>query len=456
MDYTCLIELILLFGLYITICKLLSNQTCDSQVIAPLMSREIMTDTINVSLSLSKLSITSRMQIPREICNVSNQDGEVTNRYIKPSKQMSPLSSTKTKWVVRCELDSSPEDHGLVPVAIESELHIPNAIVGHNLEHGTSVLAAAFVALRLICISLAEGGLPKSELDQLSTDDIEILGVTLTYLMACPTRSYAEELVNSINETGKLVNSKWKMFESTNVTVYLPARDHTVNFYLKTDLDHCKWQGDAPVPGMIDQASRIVRIEAKLGLVFLRQRSLTTVAKWQSAYEDGLYAKLFDETVRKSLRLGDQLRHKLPRQEVYQRLTATEARLLGDYIHGADPRQFESVVKSMSPNKRFSELRLSILKTANVDIDIPWRDHTKLRCFELEGQLRYPGDYHPSDEHAPWCFCQNNWNELVEKMKTAYEKAFNSTFAKAVFCLSFVPVLVFSLIAGKLYEVSLL
>jgi hypothetical protein len=395
------------------------------------------------------------MQIPREICNVSNQDGEVTNRYVKPSKQKSPLSSTKTKWIVRCKLDSSPEDQGLVPVAIESELHIPNAIVGHNLEHGTSVLAAAYVALRLICISLAESGLPRSELDLLSTDDISILGVTLTYLIACPTRSCAEELVNSINETGKLVNSKWKTFESTNMTVYLPARDHTVNFYLKTDLDHCKWQGDAPVTGMIDQALRIVRIEAKLGLVFLRKRGLTTVANWRYAYEERLYAKLFDETVRKSLRLGDQLRHKLPRQEVYQRLTATEARLLDDYIHGVDPRQFESVIKSMSPNKRFSELRLNILKTANVDIDIPWKDHTKLRCFELEEQLRYPGDYHPSEEHAPWCFCQRNWDGLVEKIEIAYENAFNSALAKVAFCLPFISVLMFCLMAGNLCEVSL-
>lgn len=431
MDYTCLLELIQLYGLYITICYLLSNLISNSQVIYPIMSREIMTDTINVSLSLSKLSVASRMQIPREICNVSNQDGEVTNRYVKPSKQKSPLSATNTKWVVRCELDSSPEDHGLVPVAIESELHIPNAIVGHNLEHGTSVLAAAYVALRLICISLAESGLPRSELDLLSTDDISILGVTLTYLIACPTRSYAEELVNSISDTGKLVNSNWNMYESANVTVYLPARDHTVNFYIKTDLDHCKWQGDAPVQRMVDQALRIVRIEAKLGLVFLRKRGLTTVANWRYAYEEGLYAKLFDETVRKSLRLGDHLRHKLPRQEVYQRLTATEARLLDDYIHGADPRQFESVIKSMSPNKRFSELRLNILKTANVDIDIPWKDHTKLRCFELEEQLRYPGDYHPTEEHAPWCFCQNNWDGLVEKMGGAYENAFNSAAAKA-------------------------
>lgn len=382
-----------------------------------------MTDTIRVRLSLDKLSIASREQVPREICNVSNQDGEVTNRYVKPSKQKSPMSSTKTKWIVRCELDSSPEDLGLIPVAMEAELHIPNAIVGHNLEHGTSVLAAAYAALGLIRISLAEGGLPRSELDLLSTDDISILGVTLTYLMECPTRNHAEELVNAINVTGKLVKAKWEMFESTNMTVYLHARDYTVNFYLKTDLEHCKWQGNAPVPGMIDQASRIVRIEAKLGLVFLRERGLTTVASWRYAYEEDLYAKLFDATVRKSLRLGDQLRHKLPRAEVFQRLTPTESRLLHDYIQGSDPRQFASVVKSQTPNKRFSELRLAILKVAKVDIDIPWKDHTKLRCFELEEQLRYPGDYYPSDDHAPWCFCQNNWIRLRDQIDAAYEDA---------------------------------
>ena len=389
-----------------------------------------MTDTIKVSLSLSKLSMPSRMQVPREICNVSNQDGEVTGRYVKPSKQRSPMSSTRIKWIVRCEHDSSPEDYGLIPVAIDAELHIPNATVGHNLEHGTSVFAAAHAALGLICISLAESELPKSELDLLSTDDISILGVTLTYLMNCTTRNCAEELLNSISETGKLLNPNCKMFMSTNETVYLPARDHIIIFYLKTDLEHCKWQDNAPVSGMIDQASRIVRIEAKLGLGYLRQRGLTTVDSWRYAYERGLYAKLFDETVRKSLRLGDQLRHKLPRAEVYNRLTATEARLLRYYIQGCDPRKFPSVVNSLAPNKRFSELRLGILKVAKVDIDIPWKDHTKLRCFELDEQLRYPGDYHPSEEHAPWCFCQSNWIRLRDQIDAAYEDAINSAKAK--------------------------
>jgi hypothetical protein len=382
-----------------------------------------MTDTIKIKLNLSKLSPDVRLEIPVHICSVSTLSGEAKDRYVKPSKQRSDMSATKTKWIVRCELDETPAQRGLIPVSIESELHIPNAIVGQNLEHGTSVFAAACAALELVRIWLAKGGLPKAELDRLSIDDISIEGVTLTYLVVCQTRVAAEELINSINETGKVLNPNWKMFESSNVTVYLPARDHTVNFYLKTDFEHCKWQDDAPIPAMIEQASRIVRIESKLGLVFLRKRNLTRVDSWRDSYKDGQYKRLFDETVRKSLRLADRLRHKMPREEVYKQLTPTEARLLRGYIDGDDPHQFDSVVESMNPNKRRSELRLRILESANVDIDIPWKDHKRLRCFELDAQLRYPGDYRPIEVHIPWCFCQANWDKLREKMKIAYEKA---------------------------------
>ena len=53
-----------------------------------------------------------------------------------------------------------------------------------------------------------------------------------------------------------------------------------------------------------------------------------------------------------------------------------------------------------SKANRFYELRRKILDVANIDIDIPWVDHVRLRCFDLYDKLYYPDDYQPSVDHA--------------------------------------------------------
>jgi hypothetical protein len=158
---------------------------------------------------------------------------------------------------------------------------------------------------------------------------------------------------------------------------------------------------------------------------------LLALNSWRNAYELGLYKTLFNETVVKFLRLNKGgLRHKEPREEVYARLTPTEAVLLRGYNAGRDPRKFKSVTESKNPGNRYSELRLAILAVAKVDIGIAWVDHVKLRCFELAPQLQYPGDYHPSDAHASWCFCQTNWPTRLADLRTKYEAALAAAIHK--------------------------
>jgi hypothetical protein len=299
------------------------------------------------------------------------------------------------------------------------------------------VFAAGVAALELQRIWMAESGLPRHELDKLTTADVTLRGVTITYLNVCLTPEAANALMESIKVTGKILNPKCQAWDSTNLTVTLPARDHTVKFYIKTDLEHCKWEDGAPVADFVEQALHIVRIEVVLGERFLKAKKLLTLDSWRTAYEKGVYETIYNETVRKSLRLdgkklykktperaGRPLRHKAPREEVYTRLTPAAAGLLHEYIEdGRDPRKFKNVVESKNPAKRLSELRREILEIADIDIDIPWKKHILLRCFELADQLRYPGDYHPADERAVWCFCQANWAATWERMRQRYGAA---------------------------------
>lgn len=388
-----------------------------------------MTDSIKTSLSLSKLSPLVRKDIYAKLCTVCTPWGEVTERYSKPSFQQSAMTETKTQWVVWCESDP---DLGPVPSQIDADLNIPNATVGHNLVHGCSVYAAGKAALGLQRIWMAASGLPGHELDLLTTADVSLRGVTLTYLHLCASKVEAENLVESIYQTARVLHpNQCELRSSTNDTVIIRRGTYTIKVYIKTNLKHCAFPEGAPVAELVEQALRTVRIEVVVGLRFLKSLDRVELDQWRDAYARGVYEQIYNATVRKTLRLDDGLRHRAPREEVYDRLTPTEAQLLRGYIDGRDPRKFGSVVESRSPAKRYSALHRQILKKAKVDISIPWADHVKLRCFELADPLHYPGDCHPEGAAAPWCFCQGNWRKAQDGLGEKYEAALVSAHERA-------------------------
>jgi len=393
-----------------------------------------MTDSIKTVLSLAKIPEFVRMDVPANICNVNNAWGVRKQQYTKPSRQPSALVDTDTKWVVRCAAGTADMEGYLVPASIDANLNIPNAVTGQNVVHGTSVFAAGVAALHLQKIWLAEAGIPREWLDLLGTDDVKLNGTTITYTFPFTDREWAENMVDAIMATGKVLYGKDCLsWHSGNDTVIIPGRDFTIVVYVKSDLSHCAWVDGAPVASITAAAEHIVRIEVKLGAPFLKKRGWTSLESWRDAYARGHYEKVFNETVRKALRLtGERLRHKAPRPEVFEMLTPTEAEVLRGYLAEPpiDPRESKTVTESASPTKRYYELRKPILKHARIDIGIPWTEHVKLRCFELEDTLVYPGDFHPTDEHAAWSFCESNWGALLERLIGAYGDAVTVAEAK--------------------------
>jgi hypothetical protein len=379
-----------------------------------------MTDSIRVVLDLTKMTRQARMDIDATIGRDVSPLGVVKREYDKLSTQKSPMSDAKTSWRVRTELI----DRQFVPTKIEANFNIPNAVTGQNVVHGTSVFAAAVSAFYILKIWMAASGVPGAELDKLTLADLRIAGVTLSYPQECAGLTDACSLVQAVRDVGRALHGdKCTVLSSSNDTVYIDRGDYELTIYNKTDLSHCAFKKGTPVFALRALSPTIVRIEVKLGARFLQKRVLTSVESWRHAYAEGRYEQLFNELVRGTLRLDDHLRCKAPRPEVFAKLTALEAHILRGYLRGRDPRVAKTVLTSARPANRFYELRRSLTEKSQVDIDIPWALHKKLRSGELAERLIYRGDSDPAPTNANWAFSRSSWDNLLRTMHALYQQA---------------------------------
>jgi hypothetical protein len=63
-----------------------------------------MTDSLKLSLDLTKLPLNARLQIPLVVgSEINPRSGELLSRKLKPTKGFSPMSNTRTWWLVRSE-----------------------------------------------------------------------------------------------------------------------------------------------------------------------------------------------------------------------------------------------------------------------------------------------------------------------------------------------------------------
>ncbi|MGF6182726.1 hypothetical protein ABIB42_003762 [Massilia sp. UYP32] len=379
-----------------------------------------MTDSIRISLDLTKMSTQARMVVDGTVTQDFNPKGRVKRTYDKASTQKSPMSDAKTYWRVRTEQIGNQ----VVPYKVEANLNIPNAVAGQNVLHGTSVFASAVSALYFLKIWMAESGVPGNELDKLTLTDVRLLGVTLSYPQHCVDRADASELVRAIGDLGRILyGDKCVVLSSSNETVYLERRDYMLTIYNKTNLAHCAFKESTPVSSLQAVSPTIVRTEVKLESRYLQENGLTSVERWRNAYAERRYEQLFNELVRRTLRLDDRLRYKAPRPEVFSRLSALEAHILRGYLRGLDPRAAKTVLTSSRPAARFHELRKSLMHKSQVDIDIPWSLHRKLRSAELGERLSYSGDFDSAPKDVDWVFSQSSWDGLRGTMYELYEQA---------------------------------
>lgn len=380
-----------------------------------------MTDSLKISLDLTKLPLHARQEVPLRIGMDHDQFGEIFFRGPKPTKHFSPMSGTKTKWIVRAEKTPVNGAWMDVATAIHADLNLPNALMGQNLEHGTSVFAAGVGALWLLKIWLARAGVDRMALDKLGLADVVLRSVTLTYLIECLSEAEAKALVHDLRITAQILSSRTESYESTNETVKMPTKAGALSSYHKTLLKYCKFLEGAPTAGIVEANRLLVRLESKISATYLAKVGMTSLLSWRDAYAEGLYEQYFQNTVLEPLHLD--LRHNRPRPEALSRLTPMERRFAEFYLAAGRPQDFPNVAGSAFPTQTLSKLRTVVRKKLKIDTDIPWTKHQELRCFTLKDRLQYPGDYCPPTDRAAWCFCRESWPATLQRLQDCFEQA---------------------------------
>jgi hypothetical protein len=378
-----------------------------------------MTDSLKITLDLKKLPLHARRKVPLRFGMDFDQMWKPLARGLRPTKQFSPMSGTKMKWVVGAQNLLVEDEWVDVATVIHADLNLPNALVGQNLEHGTSVFAAGVAAFWLLKIWLARAGVDRLSLDKLGLADVLLRSVTLTYLIECLTEAEAQALVDDLCLTVKILSSRAETYESTNKTLKMPTSAGALGAYLKTLLKYCKFLEGAPTAGIMGANRKIVRLESKISAAYLGKVGMTSLLSWRDAYAEGLYELFCEKTVLEPLHLD--LRHNRPRPEAMNRLTPMERQFVEFYLAAGKPQDFPNVAGSAFPTQTLSKLRTAVRKKLKIDTDIPWTKHQELRCFTLKDRLQYPGDYCPPTDRAAWCFCRESWPATLQRLQDCFE-----------------------------------
>lgn len=105
---------------------------------------------------------------------------------------------------------------------ITADLNVPATLVGHHFEYGTSVFASGRAALELARIELARielarSGIPKEELDKLSTAHVSLQKITVTYLLSFASQAEITTLLGDMGRFAKLLglNIERNLFANT-------------------------------------------------------------------------------------------------------------------------------------------------------------------------------------------------------------------------------------------------
>lgn len=379
-----------------------------------------MTDSIKPCLDLRPMPEDARREV--QVYHAQTQDKgnrNVGDRYTKAISATSPLTATgmqiKTYW------------EGDAPHFVQSQivaaLNIPNAIYGHNCEHGTSVFAAGVAGLQLLKIWMARDGVPGKALDLLTTHHVSLHGATVTYLFRTDSEEQARATVLRLKAAAHILGLSPSGSDSTNETFYLHRNGYVVVVYYKTDFSHCKFDDEDSAETLKAQARCIVRIEVYLQGQFLRERGWSPLESWRDAYAEGRYEAIFEELVRGLFKLDVVLRHKAPRQDALRKLTCAELPIVQAYLAGTPADQLPSIKDgktALARSKLKSKWKKSIRKKLRIDITIPWADHQVLRHADVDRSLRYPGDYHPDARTAASSFCMESWPAKLERIKSTF------------------------------------
>ena len=381
-----------------------------------------MTDSIKPCVDLRPMPEDARREV--EVHHARTQDKRdsyVGERYPKAITVTSPLSGTgmelKTYWE-----DAKPR---FVQSHIVAALNLPNALTGHNCEHGTSIFAAGEAGLELLKHRMVCDGVPGAAVDMLTTHHVSLHGATITYLLRCAKEEQAHAKVLNMKAALRILGYKPTGSDSTNETFYVHRNGYVIAVYHKTDFSHCIFPNEELAETLKARARCIIRIEVYMQGHYLRERGWDALESWRNAYAEGRYEAIFNELVRGLFKLDVVLRHKAPRKEALKNLTATECAIVQAYLAGTPADALPAIKEGATADARSkikSKWKKIIRDKLRIDITIPWEQHQKLHHADMERLVRYPGDYHPDAATVANCFCEETWPKLRARIKKLYRE----------------------------------
>lgn len=395
-----------------------------------------MTDSIKSRLDLSRLPKAELEHLPVE----------KTGRF-KPKKP-GPLFPFDAWLTIPSPLTGNGmrikvvADTELTPKALVADLNIPSATVGQNAELGHSCYAANTIGLDVLKIFLAQYGVSRDGLANLSIEDMQAGRVTITYLIPVPEGRDAQSILGEIGHrfqqffppptktSAKAKNKKrvmggYVVGSKDSLTAYLNQRGWGICAY-SSPPDTIEGDNDDPVHReRVAFARNVVRIELTLTEEKLRRHKLQPAVAWRTAHAEGIYRKLFDEYVRnKALRLNEKLRTDKPKDTDLVKLSETNRGIVLGYLDGKDLADCNALKRptKLAAQKAKSAAVLAILKLLRIDIKVPWAEHRKLGNTWMEKVIVYAGDHHPPAERVATAFCQANMPAIQAQIQVELDR----------------------------------
>ncbi|MDP2367960.1 hypothetical protein [Rhodoferax sp.] len=297
--------------------------------------------------------------------------------------------------------------------ALPMELRVPDDVSGKHAEYGTSIYAAGRAGLELARVELAEAGIGRKELDQLTTADVSIERAAATYIFKFTSPAQTATFQAAMHHHALLLGLTFKYDRQENTVSYRGVISQDSSEVVLTVLRQ--------------PANRMIRVEAELDCEYLRARDWTALESWRTAYAENRYAAIFNQTVRELFQLDSpSLPYSEPGRDVLDKLTPTTEGLLREYFDGRDPMWYgrHAVANSEAKRKRLVKgYRNVVIGITGIDIAVPWQQFRWTAPTLLKSKLNYPGDFQPVDSQIAASFCEANWPQLLGTLGRRYQRS---------------------------------
>ncbi len=380
-----------------------------------------MVDTIGIRAAFPEgMSAEEQSQygFPYTINQKTNEQGEITHRFLEEETLVSPLTGAKCK--VRALAHT--------PVALdwlsgyELKVNPPACLIGRNYLLVNGVYQAARGTLELLKHHAASRGCSAEGLELLQLQNTKLTSVTNCFLFEFDTpeealakkqelRDYLEGILNHVlpsDSTRKNKKGRKPCFSvgaDDSVSVYVRLRHMSVIAYIKEpDVPgaFAVFPSDEVKAQLEERAQRTLRVEITVHEKWLRDNDLDSPEAWCD--NPAAYEKVFGLLL-EALRLDENLRCRAPSEAVMAKLPADQQTILSDHLKGKNARCHELVLNCQgygkaltdARNKRFSAFKCQILETTGIDITIPWEIQSTKLSPRLRDWLKFRREYEPDE-----------------------------------------------------------